>query len=295
MADEFDLDAALAEIEDMTPAAEPERKPEPAPKAEAATPRAAMERAARPVTAETVRPASPDAYEPEPVDTDIGDAPQRAAPEDPSWTMSKLRQLSEDRREGARKIRAAQDAELRNLPAIEDMPGAIAERVADFVRTNKARQEEGEARARADDWTRESIRLATDPTGHMTRIEADRFRRTQTPEAAAMRAYGRRAGDLGAALVEQMKADPRLTGPTRADVDAAPPAAMVRAATLPTPIETTPSPGFNVTETFEVGEAPKREPSPAQAARRALVAAGMPVDEAKALLDNEAIEAAKEL
>ena len=61
------------------------------------------------------------------------------------------------------------------------------------------------------------------------------------------------------------------------------------------PVETPPSPGFNTTEMFEAGEGPARERSPAQAARRALVAAGMPVDEAKALLDNEAIEAAKEL
>ena len=60
-------------------------------------------------------------------------------------------------------------------------------------------------------------------------------------------------------------------------------------------VVTPPSPGFTVTEAGGVGEVPKREPSPAQSARRALVKAGMPVDEARGLLDNEAIEAAKEL
>lgn len=75
-----------------------------------------------------------------------------------------------------------------------------------------------------------------------------------------------------------------------------PAAAKVPTIEMPeVPVETPPSPGFTVTEEFQVGEEPKREPSPAQSARRALVKAGMPVDEARGLLDNEAIEAAKEL
>lgn len=250
MADEFDLDAALAEIEDMTPAAEPERKPEPAPKAEAATPRAAMERAARPTVAPSV--------EPEPV------------PASTSGSTAGADMATAQREIG--KQRAAFDAAYR--------AGVDRYRREHDPRDEAFREHNEEIAGIVVPVARTAMERAAYPV-----------RKAWEGVVAADAAYDA----LPAVKDARARFADAENRPTPTERPKPAPARVPTIEMPDVPVKTPPSPGFNVTETFDVGEAPKREPSPAQAARRALVSAGLTVDEVKGMTDAEALALAEGL
>lgn len=252
MADEFDLDAALAEIEERTPEVQPERKAEPAPKAEspkkAPAPRVAMERAARPV----VKAAEP--------------VPEVAPVVEPTIDAATAR-----REIG--KQRAAFDATYR----------AGVER---YRREHDPRDEAFRAH-------NEEIAGIVAPLAR-TAMERAAYpvRKAWEGVVAADAAYDA----LPAVKEARARFADAENRPASERPKSAPVAAKVPTIVMPdAPIETPPSPGFTVTEEFDVGEAPKREPSSAQSARRALVKAGLTVDEVKDLTDAEALALAEEL
>lgn len=251
MADEFDLDAALAEIEDMTPAAEPERKPEPAPKAEAPTPRAAMERAARPTVAPSV--------EPEPV------------PASTSGSTAGADMATAQREIG--KQRAAFDAAYR--------AGVDRYRREHDPRDEAFREHNEEIAGIVVPVARTAMERAAYPV-----------RKAWEGVVAADAAYDA----LPAVKDARARFADAENRPASERPKSAPVAAKVPTIVMPdAPIETPPSPGFTVTEAFGVGEEPRREPAPAQAARRALVKAGLTVDEVKGMTDAEALALAEGL
>lgn len=268
MADEFDLDAALAEIEDMTPAAEPERKPEPAPTAEAPkkapTPRAAMERAARPV----VKAAEP-VPEMAPVVT------SRPAAATHGLGMGERHRI--------------ESADLTEPEAMVEGYDAAA-----GYNLRRAATSAAEGFKQGATLPGQIVREVVNPTPGRHDAVAG-FASGLRDAAAVPSAWGRAAYYSTIGARDKRIADRNADLYMDWTLDTNPQNDTAISAEEPGPVETPPSPGFNVTETFDVGEAPKREPSPAQAARRALVSAGLTVDEVKGMTDAEALALAEGL
>lgn len=246
MADEFDLDAALAEIGER----KPEVAPEPTPKAEApkraSAPRAVMERAARPVVkaAETVPEVEP-VVEPT---IDAATAQREIGKQRAAFDAAYQAGVDRYRREHDPRAEAFREHNEEIAGIVAPAARTAMERAA-YV---PSKVWEGVVAADAAYDALPAVK-----EGRARFADAESRPATERPEPEPAKA-------------------PTIEMPE-------------------VPAETPPSPGFNMTEEFEVGEAPKREPSPAQSARRALVKAGLTVDEVKGMTDAEALALAEGL
>lgn len=229
MADEFDLDAALAEIGER----KPEVAPEPTPKVEApkraSAPRAVMERAARPVVkaAETVPEVEPVA---EPT-IDAATAQREIGKQRVAFDAAYQAGVDRYRREHDPRAEAFREHN-------EEIAGIVAP----AARTAMERAAYVPSKA----W--EGLVAADAAYDELPFVKEGRARFADAENRPE--------------TTERPKPEP------------------ARAPTIDMPeVETPPSPGFDMTEEFEVGEEPKREPSPADVARSYLRSLGATDDQ----------------